>query len=75
MINRCKLVHFNVLVEFVMHSVAGNTMLRDMMIRLPGEQGQEIYGFRVTQYDQSDVPGPNFDFLYLSFLGDSILFE
>ena len=41
MINRCKLVRFNVLVEFVMHSVAGNTMLRDMMIRLPGGRGRK----------------------------------
>ena len=29
-------MRFNVLVEFVMHSVARNTMLGDMTIRLPG---------------------------------------
>ena len=49
MINRCKLVRFNVLVEFVMYSEARNTMIRDMMIRLLGEQGQGEYGFRITQ--------------------------
>ena len=70
MINRCKLVRLKVLVEFVMHSVAGNTMLCDKMIRLPGEQGLGIYGFKVVMY-----PDQTSHFLYLSFLGDSILFE